>query len=335
MKALVVRLSALGDVVLTTGVLRHWHTTLGLKATVLTRAAFAPVFAHHPAVEEVFGLSPQDLTLRGWMAMTWKLRRDYGHLPLIDLHGTGRTLLLGALWPRPVYRTPKFTLTRRLFRLTRHPALGYRLLQHTVPQRYALALDPQAPPPSQLCPSLAVAAHERAQAQELLQSLGLHFPLALHPYATHPAKSPRPDWWRALRGHLADAGVPTVIIGRHPQPLLGNAPHDRTNHDSLRQTLALLSLCQGLVSGDSGPMHLAWGVGTPVFALFGPTTPHWGFAPHGPYHTILQAPCPKAPCSLHGATPCPGATPCLERLDPRQVAADIMAWRQRLLSLIP
>ncbi len=40
----------------------------------------------------------------------------------------------------------------------------------------------------------------------------------------------------------------------------------------LNEFVALLSLLDKFISGDSGPMHMAWAVGTPVIALFGPTT---------------------------------------------------------------
>ena len=40
----------------------------------------------------------------------------------------------------------------------------------------------------------------------------------------------------------------------------------------LNEFVALLSLLDLFISGDSGPMHMAWAVGTPVIALFGPTT---------------------------------------------------------------
>lgn len=40
----------------------------------------------------------------------------------------------------------------------------------------------------------------------------------------------------------------------------------------LNEFVALLSLLDLFISGDSGPMHMAWAVNTPVIALFGPTT---------------------------------------------------------------
>ncbi|BDV01048.1 heptosyltransferase [Thermodesulfomicrobium sp. WS] len=330
MHAVMIRLSALGDVTLTTGVLHFWHQTRGMTFTVVTRDALTPLFAGHPAVRDVIAVTEAHRSAHGWLRCARALARRFAGSPLIDLHGTLRTRLLQMLWHGPVHRYPKFTLTRRLFRATHHPGMGARLLAASVPQRYALALEPQAPTRTSLAPRLFPSPEELAWARALLEGLGLCRPLALHPYATHPAKTPKPAWWRILLRTLQEAGVPCLVIGHSSTPLIAHSPVDRTSRDSLRQTMALLSLCQGLVTGDSGPMHLAWGVDTPVFALFGPTTAHWGFAPAGARHHILTAPCPKAPCSLHGQTPCPGGATCLDRLDPQATAASILHWRARV-----
>ncbi len=48
----------------------------------------------------------------------------------------------------------------------------------------------------------------------------------------------------------------------------------------LQATGALLRRARALVSGDTGVMHMATGVGTPVVALFGPTVEAFGFFPY-------------------------------------------------------
>ncbi len=57
---------------------------------------------------------------------------------------------------------------------------------------------------------------------------------------------------------------------------------------SLRLLAAILRRCSLFVGADTGPMHLAWGVGCPVVALFGPTDPRLN-APLGPGHIVLRA----------------------------------------------
>ena len=54
---------------------------------------------------------------------------------------------------------------------------------------------------------------------------------------------------------------------------------DLSGQTTLRELAAVLAACDLVVSGDTGPMHLAVAVGTPVVALFGATDPRR----HGPY----------------------------------------------------
>lgn len=303
-ECLTVRLSALGDAILTTGVLHYWHIRAGLTFRVLTRPQLAPVFDGHPAVTGMVPVDGDDLRGAAWARFCRALARDMGELPLVDLHGNLRTRLLRLFWPGPTKAYPKFSLTRRLFLATRHPLFAARLGRLNVPQRYCLALESSPVAPELLRPRIFLEREEEALAGETLARLGVRRPVAIHPYATHPAKTPRADVWRELVRALRSRGNEVVVIGRHERPLLPGDPHDLTNATDLRATAAILSLCRALVTGDSGPMHLATAVGTPVAALFGPTTREWGFYPSGPRDTVRQIPCAKAPCSLHGQDAC-------------------------------
>lgn len=67
---------------------------------------------------------------------------------------------------------------------------------------------------------------------------------------------------------------------------------------SLLQLAAVLQCCHVAVSGDTGPMHLAVGVGKPVVALFGPANPA-RTGPYGEGHIVIQKPFPCQPCYAH------------------------------------
>lgn len=313
-ECLAVRLSALGDAILTTGVLDHWHRQAGLTFRVLTKPQLAPVFAHHPAVSTVVPVRDEDLRGKAWVRFCRSLARDAGSLPLVDLHGNLRTRLLRLVWPGPSRTYPKFSLTRRLFLATRHPVLSARLCRLNVPQRYCLALDSSAAAAADLRPRIFLQQDEQTLASQTLARLGVKRPVAIHPYATHPAKTPRPEVWRDLVQALRSRGEEVIVVGRHDRPILPHDPHDLTNATDLRATAAILSRCRALVTGDSGPMHLATAVDTPVAALFGPTTREWGFYPSGPGDMIHQIPCPKAPCSLHGQEACALGNACMREV---------------------
>ena len=63
----------------------------------------------------------------------------------------------------------------------------------------------------------------------------------------------------------------------------------------LRVLAALYEICTCLISTDTGPMHLAAAVGSPVVALFGPTAP-WRTGPFGEGHQVLRADLSCSPC---------------------------------------
>jgi heptosyltransferase II len=74
---------------------------------------------------------------------------------------------------------------------------------------------------------------------------------------------------------------------------------------SLRELAAVISHLDLLITNDSGPMHLAVALQTPVTALFGPTAAKALF-PAGPFRTALQSPVPCSPCYPFGRFPgCP------------------------------
>ena len=321
----VVRLSALGDAILATGLLDLLHREQGWTFTVLTKPANAPMFANHPAVAAVECPRPADLGAAGWVRFAAGLARRHAGSGPLDLHGTLRSRLLSLFWRGPVRRYPKFGLERRLLsRLgpARAPRAAARLAALNVPQRYSLALFPRARSREDLRPRLFLTPAELAAARDLLAGAGLDpglRPVALHPYATHPGKEWPAGHWRTLAGLLDDAGLPWFVLGKSaaPSPLPG--PRDLSNRTDLRLVAALIALSRGLVTGDSGPMHLSTAVGAPVVALFGPTTRHWGFFPSGERDVVLERDLPCRPCSLHGGRGCSRPDPCMAAIAPQEV----------------
>ena len=313
------RLGHLGDVVLTTGVLAVLGETRGWSFSIITKKAWAEIFTGHPHVSECIALAEEDLNTASFLAFSRRLADANRAKGLLDLHGSLRSRLLSLAWRGPVLRYPKMGLQRRVFLASGKRLYGERLRASTVAQRYFMAVD-SPPPASTLLPRIWLGDAEIQEARTRLEALSgpASAPVALHPYATHALKAWPEEHWRALAALIDARGIPWIGIGRGA-PLFPGDPRDLTNATSLRQSCALLSLCRALISGDSGPMHLGTAVGTPVIALFGPTTREWGFFPAGPKDIALESTLPCRPCSLHGKTPCPQAGECLAALAPERV----------------
>jgi heptosyltransferase II len=91
---------------------------------------------------------------------------------------------------------------------------------------------------------------------------------------------------------------------------------------SLRQLMALLKLCRVLLTNDSGPMHVAAALGTPVVVPFGSTSPELTGPglPGDPRHRLLKSSAPCAPCFRRD---CPIDFRCMTGITPDHVSDSI------------
>ena len=67
----------------------------------------------------------------------------------------------------------------------------------------------------------------------------------------------------------------------HRQPIC-------VKEDDLRQVAALIAACDLYIGNDTGPMHIAVAVGTPVVAIFGSTN-HYRSGPYGEEHIVVHS----------------------------------------------
>lgn len=115
-------------------------------------------------------------------------------------------------------------------------------------------------------------------------------------------------------GGQADRSLAQKIIAKSKIP-----PIDLTGQILLKELAYILRNAKIVVGGDTGPMHLAAAVGTPVIALFGPTDPLRN-GPYGQGHTVLM---PSYACLGCWQRKCPKNQECLTDIAPEQVFAKI------------
>jgi lipopolysaccharide heptosyltransferase II len=204
-----------------------------------------------------------------------------------------------------------------------------------VPERYfeaarGLDVHPDGGPPEFF---LAEAARERAA--PWLRERGLDGrPLAvLAPGAAHFTKRWPEERWIALAQRLGERGYGVVAVGGADDRAAGDAlaPHavNAAGAMTLQETGALLARARVAITGDTGVMHMATGVGTPVVALFGPTVEQFGFFPYTTKAAVLQRGLDCRPCSPMGGARCPmGHHRCLTDIEP----ADALAAVDRLVA---
>jgi heptosyltransferase II len=117
-----------------------------------------------------------------------------------------------------------------------------------------------------------------------------------------------------LLGGLSDATVLDAVAAALGTGCLGD-----TRMLSVAGLAAAIAGCSAIVSNDSGPAHIAAAVGTPTLVLFGPTSPE-RWTPPGKLVTSLSLGLVCSPCSNHGGEHCPlGTHACMNDLSVDQV----------------
>jgi ADP-heptose:LPS heptosyltransferase len=207
-------------------------------------------------------------------------------------------------------------------------------------RRLAAAVFGIAPPASAARLHLPAAARQRADV--ILE--GARRPLiGVHASGGREIKQWDPARFGDVAARLVRARGATIV--------LTGSSADRAIVDAVRRVLppeasidlvgavdlvalaAVLEKVDLLVTGDTGPMHLAAAVGTPVVAVFGPSDPA-RYAPAGEAHRVVRVSLPCSPCNRIRLPPqrCVGHTPdCLAGISADAVylaVEDVLAARE-------
>ena len=321
---LAVRFSSIGDVLLTTPLfraIRQRHPSA--RITVLTKQAHAPLLSHNPYLDRVIGWD----TGRPLTSVAAELRAA-GYTNRLDLHDSLRSRMLRALVPGRWSSYPKHRAARALLIYTkrnRYPD------SHPVPERYFAAAADLDVVPDGKPPDFFLGPDAERETGDWLATMGLGQSrpmIALAPGAAHATKRWPAAHWRTLIGRVLAEGFDIVIAGGPDDATLGaelaqgsaGRVVNAAGVFGLQGTGAVLQRAAALVSGDTGVMHMATGVGTPVVALFGPTVESFGFFPYTPQAQVLELSLSCRPCSSKGGPRCPlGHHRCLVDLAPESV----------------
>jgi heptosyltransferase-1 len=297
---LIVKLSSLGDVVHALPVASALKSTdPSLRITWAVEEWAAPVVAGHRAIDRVV-LFP---TMRWWPSrpIVWarKLQqavrelRSESYDVALDLQGLARSAVVTALSSAP----------RRLARAGQRE--GAHLVSYGVrlPSEPLHAVDEYLHVASSLGAArqpavfaIPVSGAARQRVDTLLSSRGVSSTdrlVVVNASAAGSWKRWAPDRWAAVVDGLADLG--RVILsgargrGRVHAEIAQRArrrPVDLTGGTTLEELVALLERAALHVAPDTGTIHLAVALGTPVVGVYGPTPP-WRVGPYRQPHSVV------------------------------------------------
>jgi len=333
---LIIRLSSLGDILLTTPVLRllREHCPVA-RIDFLTKAAYKDLLCANPCVDRVLLFDPQ----QGFRQTLHTLRQTRYDV-VVDLHRTLRSRLLF----RGLMAERKLTYAKRTVRRALLVHLGWNTLRAMtpVPELYAAPLRHlglTAPlPPVEMHLTPASRETMRTYVRQALPHSVERPLLALAPGARWPTKRWPVERFAAVAQELAQTQRAAVVVlgGVEDVPLAQELCQrlrvpvlDSTGKLSLMHTAALLQQCRLLLSNDSGLMHMATALRVPVVAIFGPTVQEFGFYPFKACTQVISADLPCRPCSTKGSARCPrGHHQCMQQVTVAQVGtAAHTLWR--------
>lgn len=339
MKVLIIRFSSFGDVLQTlsvAGALKRQFPEAEIHWA--TREEFRPLISTHPGVAKVWSL-PKNSSFVTLLQLARALRSE-GFTHVYDAHNNLRSRLIGWVlmgvfgwrrWAkqmqflrRSIYRYRRFLLFR--FRINRFPKpfSGQGALLEPL-RRWGIPTSP--PPVPQLYVPVSMPDKISYKQNEFI---------ALAPSAAFPLKRWPVEYWQELIRSMPEwkfvllGGPEDVFL----EQIVSIAPARVTNLAGklpLLESASVIANSFGLVSNDTGLMHVAEQLGKPCVALMGPAP--FGF-PCRPQTTILELDLACRPCSKHGQGPCvnPEFQKCLRGIPPTAVAQAIRRWTREHIS---
>lgn len=334
---LAVRLDAFGDVLMTSPALAALKCVRsGRRLTILTSRAGAEAAALIPAVDDIMVYEAP------WMKSSEHRNSDAAaDRALIDSLQNRRfdaAVIFTVYSQNPLPAALACFYADIPLRLAHCRENPYRLLTHVVeetePQKevrheVARQLDlvaaiGAAAPDESLQVRIGRAAVARVHQWIEHKRLSHSRLVVIHPGASAPSRRYRPDGFAATANALINAGCDIIFSGDGSDlPLIAKIrdqvkvgqSYSAAGELTFEEFGALLQRADLLVSNNSGPVHLAAAVGTPVVDIYALTNPQhtpWGVRSRVLFHDVACKYCYKSVCPL-------GHNACLALISPEEV----------------
>lgn len=320
MKLLVIRFSSIGDIVLTSPVVRAIKQQVkGAEVHFLTKKVFASLVEHSPHVDKVYAIEED-----AHEAFPVLKKERFDHI--VDLHHNLRTWRVKRALGVPATSFAKLNIEKwwmvnfKRDRLPRVHIVDRYLgtVEHLGVKNDGLGLDLFIPPEKEVDLSTLPEAHRSGYTALCIG--GAHFTKRLPEHKLI-------ELARTLHG-------PIVIIGgKEDRPTatriateVGGRAFDATGRYDLLGSASLIKQARRVITHDSGAMHIAAAFNRPLVSIWGNTIPEFGMYPYMPQHPermhiaeVKGLDC--RPCSKIGFDRCPkGHFKCMEDQDPAGIA---------------
>ncbi|MFA6142937.1 MAG: glycosyltransferase family 9 protein [Candidatus Omnitrophota bacterium] len=286
-RILMITLSNVGDIILTTPVIRILAKAFpGSRIDVMVGPQGKEIFERDPAVFKLI-IYDKHMPIVDKRRLQLKLKKLKYDL-VVDIRNTVFPILLA-----PKYRTPT---------IRKYPSnIMHRKRRHIYLLK-ALGID-AADEESYI----HIPGQDEEYVDSLLKKEGIITPIVV---VNAGAKSHLKRWTMEGFAEVADRLVSEcraniIFIGQNEdQVLVGDvmakmkhAAHNFVNKTNVRQLAGLLKRAKLVITNDSAPLHLGCAVGANVLAIFGPTDPK-KYGPTGEYDAVISKKLSCSPCEV-------------------------------------
>jgi len=314
-KLLIIRLSSIGDVILTTPVLaaiKKKYPDASIDFVVME--SFKDAISGNPHIDHLILFDKKKYQGVGGIYRFAQTLRSKRYDLIIDLHAKIRSRLIAFFIPGKVRRYKKRALWKSVLvplRLVRYH------VDDTIVRNYFRPLEKMHVYFTREDVRFDFDARDSAKVKPY------HGAVIMAPGAANHTKQWPPSHFAAL-GRMLDA--PIVLIGGKDEhqlcqeicQTLGDRCQNLAGQLSLKESGALIAAAKFIVCNDSGPFHIARGTQTKAYVIFGPTDPN--MFSYNQKTVLIYAGLDCAPCSLHGDKECPqGHFDCMRSLTPEKV----------------
>jgi len=334
MKVLVIRFSSIGDIVLTTPVvrcLRQQHP--GWVIHFLTKQSFAPLLAYNPHIDKIFYLG-DDLA-----ATTDQLKKEKYDC-IIDLHHNLRTLRVKRALGVKSYAFDKLNIKKWLLTNLKLDLMPDK----SIVDRYFEAIKPLGV--TNDCKGLDyfLPTDKALTNKDIPMSHWGGFVGCVIGGSYATKKLPVARW----KEFCAQVPFPIMLLGG-PEDLSEGLEiaaadpvriYNSCGKFNLNESAELVKYARVIVSNDTGLMHIAAAFRKPIISLWGNTSPAMGMFPYYGFNNLRERVAPQSftlenkalschPCSKLGYKKCPkGHFRCMNDLDMQLAATQVMKyWR--------
>ena len=310
-KILVIRLSAMGDIVLTTPVIRALNQQLKAKIDFLTKPQYVSLLEGNTYINRIFSLNDKVDFLQ-------KNKYDY----VVDLQNNLRSWKI-----RNKIQTKSFVFNKKSLRRYLLIYFGIDLLKNHVVDRYFATVA-----------SLNVVNDNQGLDFNVSSSIKPEFNTSQSYIAwciggTH---NPKKLSAKQITQVVSKLKIPVVLLGGNndlhiAEEIINNVEcksvYNFCGKLSVQESSYLIKKSKMLLTNDTGMMHIASALKMPIISFWGCTKPSLGFTPYmtDPSSIKIISKRSAKPCSKHGRHCKYGKNGCIKEIDPQLIYDSVLS----------